>query len=592
MRPVRILGIAPYEGMRVLMEQIALDMPDVTLTAFVGDLEPGVAIAQRYTYSDFDVVISRGGTAQRIREVTTLPVVEIELTLYDIIRIVKLAAAGGKKCAIVGFPSIVKNAAFLSEVLQFQADLYTIHNVQEAREAMAKLKENNCNLVLCDMVSQSVSQEYGIPAMLIASGSESITAAILQAVSFARNAIQQAEHIQFLESCLASQNPHLMVCSKENEISHECGLEEIPQELLTEIREKATKMVAGETACIIHVTGSKKISVDCRSFIQGGKMRTTCSFRMENVALACERYGIYYRNKNEVDDQFFNSFFGVTQSSTLDEQMTQYLNTTEPLFVLGEAGTGKDAIIRLLYSKSTLCNGSICQINCARLEKRGWRFLMENEASPLGDTGITIAFSNLFALSDAQFQHLYSMLHEQDVHRRNRLFFNCTTAAEGMISTREQKLLNGFDGLTVMMSPLRENRDNIPQLASLYISALNIQCGKEIIGFEPLAVERMQEYDWPGNYTQFKRILKELFIMTATAFIHVNDVENLLRRETLLHASKADEVDALSGLTLENAELLLIRKALERYNGNQTIAANALGISRSTLWRMLQKINS
>ena len=63
MRPTKILGIAPYEGMRSLMMQLASSMTDVELTALVGDLEPGAALVEQYPPDTFDVIISRGGTA-------------------------------------------------------------------------------------------------------------------------------------------------------------------------------------------------------------------------------------------------------------------------------------------------------------------------------------------------------------------------------------------------------------------------------------------------------------------------------------------------------------------------------------------------
>ena len=90
MRPTRILGIAPYEGMRAIMLSIAESMPDVEMTAFVGDLETGVALAAQYA-GKADVILSRGGTAELIRQQATLPIVEIELSAYDILRSIKLA---------------------------------------------------------------------------------------------------------------------------------------------------------------------------------------------------------------------------------------------------------------------------------------------------------------------------------------------------------------------------------------------------------------------------------------------------------------------------------------------------------------------
>ena len=78
----RILGIAPYDGMRTAMEQAAQAYPNVELEVYTGDLEEGQAIVQRMAPNSYDCIISRGGTATLIRQVTDLPVVDIHISVY------------------------------------------------------------------------------------------------------------------------------------------------------------------------------------------------------------------------------------------------------------------------------------------------------------------------------------------------------------------------------------------------------------------------------------------------------------------------------------------------------------------------------
>ena len=75
----RILGIAPYEGMKALMSDVAEEYPQIDLTLFVGDLEQGLEIAHSNFHGNYDVVISRGGTAKMLKENLPLPVVEIHV---------------------------------------------------------------------------------------------------------------------------------------------------------------------------------------------------------------------------------------------------------------------------------------------------------------------------------------------------------------------------------------------------------------------------------------------------------------------------------------------------------------------------------
>ena len=64
---IRLLGIAPYENMKFLMQEQAKEYSDIELTVFVGDLQQGVELARRNFYNDYDVIISRGGTATKLR---------------------------------------------------------------------------------------------------------------------------------------------------------------------------------------------------------------------------------------------------------------------------------------------------------------------------------------------------------------------------------------------------------------------------------------------------------------------------------------------------------------------------------------------
>ena len=123
MEKTKILGIAPYEGILTLMKQVSEKRDDIELTAYVGDLKKGLDITSKYTVNDFDVIVSRGGTAELIQETSSIPVVEIQLSVYDILRSIKLAQNINNKYAIVGFPSITKNAHFLCDILRYNIDI-------------------------------------------------------------------------------------------------------------------------------------------------------------------------------------------------------------------------------------------------------------------------------------------------------------------------------------------------------------------------------------------------------------------------------------------------------------------------------------
>ena len=88
---IRVLAIAPYEGLAHLLKLIGSQYDMLHLDIFVGDLEQGLTIARSHLPGRYDAVISRGGTADRIRCITPLPVIDISFSVYDILRSLKLA---------------------------------------------------------------------------------------------------------------------------------------------------------------------------------------------------------------------------------------------------------------------------------------------------------------------------------------------------------------------------------------------------------------------------------------------------------------------------------------------------------------------
>ena len=97
---IRVLGIAPYEDMVPMMENLAEEFPQIDLTLFTGDMEAGLEAARNNLHGNYDVVISRGGTARILQQNLALPVVEIEISMYDVLCTLQLAAGLAGKTAL------------------------------------------------------------------------------------------------------------------------------------------------------------------------------------------------------------------------------------------------------------------------------------------------------------------------------------------------------------------------------------------------------------------------------------------------------------------------------------------------------------
>lgn len=591
MNKVKILGIAPYEGILHLMQQAAAKRSDVSLTAFVGDMQIGAAIAGQYTADDFDVILSRGGTAEMIRRQSSLPVVEISLSAYDILRSIKLAETGIGKYAIIGFPAITRNARFLCDILQYHVDIFTINNEEEARDLMRRLSREGYSMVMCDMIANSIAQSFGIPAMLINSGSESVEVALEQAVQTSQTYRLLKERLQFYRGVTESQPSHLLVLDAQGNQQYTSRVEPLPQSVLEKIQgTREPILMDGNKRFTCEVSG-RYYSITGNATQINDQTYLVYTINTTKSVLSFEKYGIHFVDKEEASDRFFNSFYGITRSASAGGMdIERYAQTRDAVVILGEFGTGKDQMVRLLYAKSRQSNAPLVIIDCAQLHSRGWNFLLENKYSPLTDTDITIHFKNISVLTDEQFLELFMMIKDMHVHQRNRLIFATSLDVNHSSEARIRRIVDWFSCLVITMPSLRSHKEAIPQLASLYISTLNMQYAKEIIGLEPEGLRLLEGYDWPNNYDQFKRILNELVLGADTPYIKTEAIRNLLKREIRMFGESSNGgLDVQKNLTLEQMDLLILKQVLAQEHGNQSAVAKRLGISRTTLWRMLQK---
>jgi DNA-binding NtrC family response regulator len=143
-----------------------------------------------------------------------------------------------------------------------------------------------------------------------------------------------------------------------------------------------------------------------------------------------------------------------------------------------------------------------------------------------------------------------------------------------------QDLLFRLNTVEVEVPPVRERRQDIPLLAMYFLNRYAERYRKPSKTFDPAAMQAMLEYSWPGNVRELDHAVERAVLLSIGDTLRVSDLS--------LRAPK-ESAQRLEELSLEEVESLLIGKAIDRYNGNISQAAEALGLSRSALYRRLQK---
>jgi len=143
-----------------------------------------------------------------------------------------------------------------------------------------------------------------------------------------------------------------------------------------------------------------------------------------------------------------------------------------------------------------------------------------------------------------------------------------------------EDLLFRLNTVEIHLPALRDRREDIPVLALHFLSHYASRYRRVIRGLDPAALQALMRYAWPGNVRELEHTLERAVLMCRSEQLQASDLGLGLQR------SPAQNLEDLS---LEAVETILIRKALQRFQGNVSQAAEALGLSRGALYRRMEK---
>ncbi len=197
--PVRILFITPYPELKQQLAAIIPHYPAAKITIAEGDLGQGLIQAQRHLRPEYDAVISRGGTAELLRAAISIPVTEVEVSPYDILR--ALNTVGGGRAILVAHENITRSAQKLRELIDCHLEVVPLSPCSSVRDILRGLHPEG-RALLCDTVAYTTALELGYHPHLVLSGDDSIRQAIDQTLLLcqARRTLSAENHF-FASSC-------------------------------------------------------------------------------------------------------------------------------------------------------------------------------------------------------------------------------------------------------------------------------------------------------------------------------------------------------------------------------------------------------
>ncbi len=586
-----ILAIVPYNGMKEIMNDIAASNDNIELTVRIGTLQKGLQIVQSYNLNDFDIIVARGGTATLIEKHVDTPVVRIEVSVYDILRAIKLAENYNSRFAVVGILSTIENAILLRNLLQYDIRIVTLESVEDDKPAITNLLAEGYEMVLCDMRTTQTAYELGMNYILITSGRESIESAFTQAINRMYSFYRRQSKI-FKQALLGSKET-LFVYDSRRKLIYTDLLRNQSSEICFQIIEQNMDAFCNNPAFHLEErTKDRLLSYRCSHMLIDGEPYLYIYLHTQDIPALIDDLGISLYENTETMNFDTELYGSASLIGTTRKTLEPYSRTLQPILLLGEVGTGKDKAASFLYRHSEYKKHPFVIIDCENTNQKKWHYFMESPNSPLNDIHITIYIKNTQALHESVAGKLLPYIKQNDLCKRNRFLFSCSISSESEMQLSVcQYLMNALSCMVLRLAPLRERTDDIPNIATLYISQANIELGKQVVGFEPGALELMQNFSWNHNLAQLKRIIHQLIILTDSDYIRVELVKQMLRQETpkVTESFQPGYEIVNTNQSLEDIDYDIIRMVLEQEHNNRSRAAERLKISRTTLWRMLQR---
>ena len=286
------------------------------------------------------------------------------------------------------------------------------------------------------------------------------------------------------------------------------------------------------------------------------------------------------------------------------EMMARIGPSDANVLITGEHGTGKEVVAQTLHRLSTRSDRAIVAVNTGALPEgtfeselfghvkgaftdaktdRVGRFELADGGTlfldEIANVPLNLQPKLLRVLETGDFERVGSS-RTRHVNVRIVSATNSNLGEEVGAGRFRQDLLFRLNTIEIQLPPLRDRREDIPALATHFLRQHAQRYRKNLTGFEPAALQSLLDHPWPGNIRELDHAVERGVLMSQSGTIRLGELGLRIDR---------DSTSRIEDMSLEEVEGFLIKKAMARFDGNVSQAAKALGLSRSALYRRLQR---
>jgi DNA-binding NtrC family response regulator len=317
--------------------------------------------------------------------------------------------------------------------------------------------------------------------------------------------------------------------------------------------------------------------------------------------------------KNQEINQSINEKFSdiIGQSQTMQrifQTIERVAQTDANVLILGENGTGKELIAQAIHKNSVRKNESFVGVDLGSItetlfeselfghkrgsftdakEDRPGRFELANNGTlfldEIGNLSMPLQAKLLTVLQNRKVSRVGS---NKDTAVDLRLICATNMPLYDMVKENRfrQDLLYRINTIEIQIPSLRDRLEDIPLLANHFLKHYATKYGKSVNKISDAAMTRMNKHPWPGNIRELQHSIERAIILSNSTVLQPEDFNF-----TAANSKESEQPMGLDQYNLDEVEKLLIRKVLKKYNGNITQAATELGLTRSSLYRRLEK---
>jgi DNA-binding NtrC family response regulator len=299
------------------------------------------------------------------------------------------------------------------------------------------------------------------------------------------------------------------------------------------------------------------------------------------------------------------------RSQVVYDLIRRVANLSAFVMITGESGTGKELVARAIHNVGSRAKQPFVAVSCGAipeslieaelfghekgaftgstgahagyLERAGEGTLFLDE---IGELSLNTQVKLLRVLQQREFSRLGS---NRMLPLTARVLFATHRNLEQMVEegTFRRDLFFRVNVMTIQVPPVRERTEDIAMLARHFLARYAAEYGKSVRDIRPNAMEALVEYSWPGNIRELENVIQSAVIRTDEEVISCLDLPEHIRQLSDEISQPGDEPDSFDGL-VRQFKVDLVHKALEQCDGNKTLAARKLKVSRAYLHRLIR----